>query len=613
MKLVQVRLRNFRSYKEEVTIDIEKKITALLGCNDAGKSTVLDALDIFFNDVPLDKHDACKTGDAQDVAIICVFDELPESIVLDEEASTTLQVEYLLNLNKQLEIHKTFDASLEKPKSKFELKAFHPTHENAKDLITLTNDKLKKRAREAGVSADDERCNSSLRRAIRDQIGETQLQLDEQLISLADGNAKKIWGNIQSKLPLFALFKSDRPSNDQDAEAQDPLTIAIKEALKTKTNELDAISEFVKDEVSKVTQRTLDKLCELDDNLATTLKPQFSDFKLDKWASVFKTSIIGDNDIPINKRGSGVRRLILLSFFRAKAELSEGENSVIYAIEEPETSQHPNYQRLLFEALSELSSMNQILITTHTPVLARLLDTTAMRFIHQDQESGKKCINKGGTDEINHKIVRTLGILPEHNVKLFIMVEGRTDIDFLKQMSFVLRREHEEKIPDLQSLDDSGQIVFIPIGGFRSMDLWICRLEGFSRPEFHLYDKDEKKPDIYLKCVEEINKRPNCSAQFTEKKEIECYIHSQAINKALSAKAVNVSFSQQEITNCNEKINCFIAGRINKEGWKKNLVKIFLCKEATNNMTVDLLKEIDAYDEVIKWFQTMNTLITSNK
>ena len=58
------------------------------------------------------------------------------------------------------------------------------------------------------------------------------------------------------------------------------------------------------------------------------------------------------NGVPVNKRGSGARRLILLSFFRAQAERAAGGKEVIYAIEEPETSQHPDNQRALAEALA---------------------------------------------------------------------------------------------------------------------------------------------------------------------------------------------------------------------------------------------------------------------
>ena len=57
MKLKEVRIRNFRCYKDEVSITFDD-LTALVGRNDAGKSTIMDALDIFLNDGSPDKDDA---------------------------------------------------------------------------------------------------------------------------------------------------------------------------------------------------------------------------------------------------------------------------------------------------------------------------------------------------------------------------------------------------------------------------------------------------------------------------------------------------------------------------------------------------------------------------
>ena len=52
MKLETVILKNFRSYKEEIRIDIDN-LTAFVGKNDIGKSTILEALEIFFNEKTL--------------------------------------------------------------------------------------------------------------------------------------------------------------------------------------------------------------------------------------------------------------------------------------------------------------------------------------------------------------------------------------------------------------------------------------------------------------------------------------------------------------------------------------------------------------------------------
>lgn len=129
---------------------------------------------------------------------------------------------------------------------------------------------------------------------------------------------------------------------------------------------------FVEQEVKKVADLTLKKLKEMDAGVAATLDPKF---EKPNWSTLIKASITGDDEIPLNKRGSGVRRLILLNFFRAKAERmmrEKGAQSTIYAVEEPETSQHPHNQRLLMRALQQLAvGDDQVIVTTHTPTLAR--------------------------------------------------------------------------------------------------------------------------------------------------------------------------------------------------------------------------------------------------
>tara|TARA_B100000809_G_scaffold178239_1_gene175824 strand:- start:8152 stop:8319 length:168 start_codon:yes stop_codon:yes gene_type:complete len=51
--------------------------------------------------------------------------------------------------------------------------------------------------------------------------------------------------------------------------------------------------------------------------IANSLTPIIPSPESLKWIDFFKSvSITGDEDIPINKRGSGVKRLILLNFFR---------------------------------------------------------------------------------------------------------------------------------------------------------------------------------------------------------------------------------------------------------------------------------------------------------
>jgi predicted ATP-dependent endonuclease of OLD family len=96
MKLARLRIRNFRCYKEEIAFAFND-MTAFVGRNDVGKSTVMDALDIFLNDGTPDKNDATKNGDGKDLTIICEFTNLPSQAAIDDNVPTMFQAEYLLN------------------------------------------------------------------------------------------------------------------------------------------------------------------------------------------------------------------------------------------------------------------------------------------------------------------------------------------------------------------------------------------------------------------------------------------------------------------------------------------------------------------------------------
>ena len=76
--------------------------------------------------------------------------------------------------------------------------------------------------------------------------------------------------------------------------------------------------------------------------LATELKIEFS--AEPRWDG-FKLTCVMKTVFPLTNEGSGVRRLILLNFFRAEAERRAVEaqrQHTIFAIEEPEASQHPH-------------------------------------------------------------------------------------------------------------------------------------------------------------------------------------------------------------------------------------------------------------------------------
>ncbi len=621
MKLIRLRIQNFRCYKDKITFDFDD-MTAFIGKNDTGKSTVMDALDIFLNDGTPDKHDASKGGDGKNLTLTCEFTNLPSNVVLDEDFSTTFQKEYLVNREGRLEIIKTYSGDKATPKcTSIAANAFHPTANGVSDLLQLKNSELKKRAKDLKVDLTgvDQKVNAQLRQSIRDFVG--NLNLQPVLVPLNDENAKKAWNGIIAYLPVFALFKSDRASTDQDPEAQDPLKTAVKEAIKQKEIELNALVTHVEAEVRRIADKTVEKLKEMDADLAQQLNPLIT---VKKWDTLFNVSITGDEDIPVNKRGSGVKRLILLNFFRAKVEQKASEKDdapVIYAIEEPETSQHPHNQRLLVSALLDLSADNQVIITTHTPMLARILPDQCLRYIHQNTDKSREVLHGGG--ETNKLLAKSLGVLPDNSIKIFIGVEGKHDIAFLKSISKVFRQAGQDVL-DLEKMELDGELIFFPLGG-SSLALWTSRLEPLSRPEFHLFDRDNAPPAgaKYQAEADAINMRDRCRAVVTGKKEMENYLHFDAINEAYVqqsnlALGLAANFDDFDdvpatiaalVHNASGSPNAWADLEVDVQENKISKVKRNLNHVAVSLMTKARIDDVDPAADILGWFDQMKQLI----
>jgi predicted ATP-dependent endonuclease of OLD family len=508
MRLKEIVLRNFRGYKGEVRIPVNPDLTAFIGRNDVGKSSILDALAIFF-DSPLVKFepaDLCVHAEVKEVRIGCVFDDLPDTLTLDATSTTNLNEEYLLNKDGDLEIHKVFDCSLRSPKPRVVACARHPTADGFADLLQIKHSELKQRLQNKSIDTTnvDQRSNPSIRKALWGACD--NLQLSQVDIELNKEDAKKVWDQIQKYMPIFALFRADRPSTDEDSEVQDPMKLAIRQAVSELTNELRQVKDKIRDAAMDVARRTLEKLKDLDPALAKELNPTFRSDP--KWDSLFKLALTTEDQIPVNKRGSGVRRLILLGFFRAEAErrrAEENRSNIIYAIEEPETSQHPSNQRAVIEALKDLASADgcQVVITTHVPGLAEMIPTDALRYVRMEDD-GTRVVERG-TDKVLQRIADDLGVIPDNRVRVFVCVEGPNDVAFLRNMAKVLWDAGCDVGFDP---DNTPEIVFLPLGGSTLRD-WVNShyLKPLRRPEVHIYDRGTDSPPKYQQQVNEVNGR----------------------------------------------------------------------------------------------------------
>lgn len=547
MKLKEIGVKNFRGYKEEKRVPIDADVTGITGRNDVGKSTILEALDIFFpgGETIIDKDDFNVLEPESSVEIRCIFDGLPAEIVIDESNKTTLAEEHLLNAKGDLEILKRYKRSSKEPS--IYIVAEHPTKDKTDDLHKLKLPDLKERAQAMGVTIEegaDARKSASWRAAIWTKAGDLAKQEREIEIGNFATDSKKIQDKLFLQLPLFALFKSDRESKDNDPQAKNPLQNAVTQAKAELRAEIEKIQDEIQKRVLDRAQKTLEKLMEMDPSLASQLVPRFK--KAPTWT--FDFSLDGEDDIPINKRGSGVRRLILLNFFRAEAERKVSDNeapSVIYAFEEPETSQHPSNQEMLVRALIQLGRRDncQVLLTTHVPALAGLLPVEGLRFI--EKKEGQPVI-RFGTEDVLSDIADSLGVLPDPNAsgaKGLLLVEGPGDVVFVRHAALKLKEGgHIPLTPEEKG------ILPVIIGGCGNLKHWRTKklADQFGIPWATLLDSDLGTPEERRNrdSVAELHNLGK-KAYITRKREPENYILPEVVTPFVKVGGV-VAYSDDD-------------------------------------------------------------------
>lgn len=604
MKLKKVRIENFRCYKD-ITVDFDD-LTTIIGKNDIGKSSILEALEIFFNNetVKIDSTDVnIHSNGNKVVTITCDFKSLPDRLVLDADAETNLTEEYLTMAEDTLRIRKQFDCSKAKPVETVTIIANHPKLPEMESLLTMKESELKRIVKDNAIESPLNR-NPVMRKKIWERFNAQNL-LEEQVLSVALAGTKDIWSQLQKYLPTYALFQSDRSSKDSDDEVQDPMKNAIKEALKQADEQIAAIQQKVKEEAEKIANETYEALKKISPEMAHDLTPKFTPPTAAKWNGLFSINMATDEGIPLNKRGSGVRRMILVSFFKAAADRrakEDNRNDVIYAIEEPETGQHPSNQKILIDSFYELanSGNSQVILTTHSPNLSKELPLESIRFVTRDEDGTPLVLACAPDNDVIEKVFDALGILPDvhPHVKVVVCVEGPTDIIAMHSFNRCLR----EHYPDMVNLETNPQVIMIPLGG-SILKHWVDYqyLQKMNCKEFHIYDNDVAK---YQESVDVINARGDGSwAGLTHKREIENYLHQDAINETYG---VNIETDSDGVP---ARFGAAYAAQRGWAGLNDTKAKAKLSKVFKETMDYNRLLARDPNGEVKGWFDRIEGML----
>lgn len=538
MILKKAVISNFRSISGTVEVDFNH-FNCIVGQNDAGKSTILKALEAFLNEPSLDKAEHNVNATEDSISVELHFDPQNFSFSLGEQIDTTFEAEEIVNENGLLVIKKVWNvtASVGKPKMSIVRKQY----EGGNDFLLKTEKQLISQCKEKEIPTTkgngEEFNNVEKRQKLRAHNDSTHVAFEyayEDMPTSGTSKAKMIADAIKQALPAFQYFKADTSLSDTDAAIQKYFKKMAFDLIKTEID-TDEIETQVRDQLQEALAKITSKINEVVKSTDTVRANVDFD-----WNKLISTSFVSDNtgtDLPLSSRGDGFRRITMMSYFEylAETERKDENQQIIFGFEEPETFLHPSAQEDLFEKLVGLTENGyQVVLSTHSSTIVG--NSQKEHLIHISRPDNVYSIEQ---TEVNYKaIAQDLGIKPDNTfTPLFstarglLLVEGVSDVIALNHNSLA----YKEADAVSNTFEELG-ILIVPLGSCGAVKHWV-NLELFTKLEkpFHIFldsDKEElAAQSLNERLMSKYGLEPGQHYTLTKKRLLENYIHPDALKR----------------------------------------------------------------------------------
>ncbi len=420
MKIKEIEIKYFKSIKElSLTLD---SLISVVGKNNYGKTAIFEAILVFFRDRRLEDKDI-HMHIAQNFPEISVkFNEVEIddiSLLLGNKYDSDYIYENYLD--REIEIKLTFSKIDDKFSSRYTL--------------------------------NEERENIRIpSRTIREVLPEIKYVSS---IRNPEDTINKKYSNLSQLMDLLII-------NDKDDDV-----------INLNGNSLTV--KDIKRELKKMEETKVKSLSEKLTNKFQNLVGHQSlsiEIKVEKTDIIYSHGTqITDHDITkshnteasfnIMSSGTGMQSLMILAILEAYIEYYD-DKKIILIIEEPEVYLHPSLQRKMINVIKQISSFNQVFISTHSPIVVSQLS-------HQDLVCIKK--EKGVTMKMDadpSSIINELGIKPadifQHTKILF--VEGIDDKNLIESLINKLAKETKINSDLINSLK------IIEVGGIDTLSFF---------------------------------------------------------------------------------------------------------------------------------------------
>jgi hypothetical protein len=512
-----------------------------VGRNDTGKSCILLALDIFFENRKIDDSDfhlACGLDDKVEIAVS--FTDLPDTVQLEPGIDTTLAEECLLDSNGHLHVIKRYNR---KGKANIFLQVMDYIEPDFQNLCSLKQQDLNKLGDRYELEfsrAGRGITNKSKRMALREVASQKGVPRQECEIE----PSKDLYTTLSKLLPGYQLFLADQRLGVEETQFQNQFQSLVESAVIAAeiTTEREAIEGKIQVELAKEFEAIHGKLQRYIPSITALIpEPEFA------WKKLVRFDVKGEDEygvsVSLAQRGAGVRRLLMVAFFQHLAEktATSGNNQhYIFAVEDPEAFLHPGAQRDLAATFQELARMGQqIILTSHSPVFAGAVDVDDLALVQRD---GMEATIQQTPALALEEIAQDLGVMPRDQLfgyEACIFVEGANDVVFLESVAEVLRNAGY-----IEATFADKNIGLIIIGGCKNLRFFVERkaLRAI-RPTYGVLLDSDRRASHHNIPGRKLHWKTQCEAEgarfyITRKREIENYIHANVIRREFGVEVV---------------------------------------------------------------------------
>jgi predicted ATP-binding protein involved in virulence len=466
MRLANITIINHKSLKHVHIPLAEDSYVTLIGLNDAGKTTVLKSIELFFSDNK-NLPQITETSRISSVSNTPLNQDLFENIFTDlglvaphyDSRSVyvlgELKIEHILTV-EELDSLAPSDhlqyvlSSKNKGDSIYILKVLNPVGEyfifckdslgedgEPRQLWNQKQNELKSLQSTYGIQDSD----------IPNQNKRGGLKNIERIVAIYGAvSVGPMWSRYDFKkdrdfFPSFEYLNWDINID----QLQSLITTAIGPSIDQSLKDIQAEVNKQQDDVNKIAN---DRLAELFAKYSTHLPDSITGLSANvniplakNTTEIFVSKNTSDKQIHIADQGDGIKRQIGLGLIRAIAEENIGGDSedvkYLWVFDEPETHLYPQAQRELAEILRDLSGNKfQVVVSTHSTTF---VDKTRLKDVFKTE------LKDGYTQLLSTKdtedALNTLGVRNSDFLfyDKFLAVEGATEyylLDHFHQMIY---------------------------------------------------------------------------------------------------------------------------------------------------------------------------------